>query len=178
MTITNLIKLLTCIILFVSCSAQQQKKSYSDCKKFNIEADTYYNGQNKSTIYSMVDFNSSTTKSLDIVRILNDYGYETIESFKRIYIENQTAFIFHDNILKQLSNNDLNKINEVFSDLDNNTTMINCEVNSSRKYIYRYFVRRNGKLIMSFYSNNLIMNIDKDLIMKDFKYLDLFENIK
>ena len=103
-TITNQIKLLIGILLIVSCSAKHQKKSYSDCKKFNIEADTNYNGQDKSTIYNMSDFNSTNKKSLDIVRILNDSGYETTESFKRIYIENETAFLIQNNNLKQLSN--------------------------------------------------------------------------
>lgn len=176
MTTTNQIRLIIVFILCVSCSTQQQKKFYPDCKKLNIESDTDYNGQDKNIIKNMSDFNTSSTKSIDIVRILNDSGYESKESFKRIYIENETAFIFENNNLKQLSSDELKKINDVFSDLNDINTMINCEVNSSRKYIYRYFVKRNGKLIMTFYSNNLITNVDKNLILEDFKYLDFFEN--
>lgn len=179
--VSNQIKKFLFILLIVSCSAQQrqhQKNTYLDCKKFNVEADTNYYGQDESTMFNMSDFNSCKTKSLDIVRILNDSGYDTTESFKRIYIENEIVFLFQNNNLKQLTVDYFKKINDVFGDLENITTMIHCEENSSRKYIYRYFVRKNGELIMSFYSNNIIVNISQDLIEKEFKYLDFFENLK
>ncbi len=177
MTITKKIKLIISFILFTSCSVQQQKKDNLDCKKLNIEADTNYFGQDENINSSMSDFNTSKTKSLDIVRILNDSGYDTKEKFKRIYIEDEKVFVFENNNLRELANDNLIRINEVFKNLQSNTTMINCESYSSRKFIYRYFVRRNGELIMTFYSNNLVDNLDKDLISEDFKYLDLFENM-
>lgn len=171
-------KLLISFVFLSSCSVQQQIIPDSDCKKFNIESSTNYNGLNESIIYSMSDFNSNNTKSLDIVRILTDSGYDTTESFKRVYIENGTAFIYENKNLKTLNIDDLNEITKIFSGLNSSNTMINCTVNSSRKYIYRYFVKRNGKLIITFYANNQLNKISKDLILENFKYLDFFESLK
>lgn len=171
-------KLFVSLVLLSSCSVQQQINPDSDCKKFNIEAGTNYEGLDESITLSMSDFNSNNTKSLDIVRILTDSGYETTESLKRVYIENEKAFVYENKNSKALNIDDLQGITKIFSDLSGRNTMINCTVNSSRKFIYRYFVKRNGKLIMTFYANSQLNKISKDLILEDFEYLDFIEKIK
>ncbi len=176
MTITSPIKLFF-VFLLVSCSVQKSTiKSDKNCIKINVEGDTNYARHNLLIIQNMKDFNFNSDKSLDIVRILNISGYESIESFKRIYIENNNVFIFENSILKKLSTS--NSIINFYNDLKENSIMVNCNINSSNKYIYRYFIKKNGKLIFTFYSNALASEIDQSLISQEFKYIDFFEKLK
>lgn len=175
--IKNQIKILFLLLFIYGCSAQN-KNTNNECVKANIESDTSYSGGDKNIALNMNDFNSDNDKSLDIVRILLDSGYETKEHFKRVYIAGGKLYVVENDVMRELPKDKMDIIGSAFNNLTISNTLVTCKGNSSRRYTYRYFVRVNNKLIMSFTANSLPNSIDKALIKDELKFITLFEDLK
>lgn len=181
MIIIKRISLLVLTLAITSCSSQNRMynvKHFDECRKSNNEAETQYDGSNKIIAENFNDFNTSKDKQIDIIRVISSSGYEYSEDFKRVYVENDKVLISDSNGTKEASNIDYKSFKSYFEKTNNNFSLVNCNRLSSKKYVYRYFVKVNNKLIMTFYANNILENIEKSLINEELKYLIFFEDIK
>lgn len=166
------------LILFFCCSCSTQKETTKhSCLKVKVESETTYEGNNQIISNNMADFNSNTDKTIDIVRILSTSGYEYKENFKRIYIKDNIVFIIEYGIQKQLSISP--KILESeFLECNDLKSLVNCNVKSSQSNIYRFFVKKGNKLVMTFTANDLIKNIKDEIIKDELLYITYFEKMR
>lgn len=168
--------LLTFFVILTSCSSKKNYIKEVKCYKLNTIHDTNYEDESDSFIYNqMKDFNSSENKTVDIVRIMREQSYNTTTYFKRIYILNGKGFLVDENKEIELSEKDYHSIKSVFETIENNNSAVFCFEDSSRKVSYLFFVRINGKLIMTFSYDRDLIYLDKYLAQKELKYINLFE---
>jgi hypothetical protein len=165
------------VIIFFGCSTQKQSKN-DICKKVNIESEDEYNGNNQIILNNFSDFNSKSNKVLDIIRVSSTTGYEHKENFKRIFIEDNKVFIIEDNKTTQEANLNSKQLQESFLKCNEIKSLINCTSKKSQNYLYRFFVKKENKIVMTFTANNQIKNIDSDLIKEELFFINFFEKIK
>ncbi|SEP32799.1 hypothetical protein SAMN05444671_0023 [Flavobacterium sp. CF108] len=177
MTIIKRNRILFIVIIFFGCSTQKQSKN-DICKKVNIESEDEYNGNNQIILNNFSDFNSKSNKVLDIIRVSSTTGYEHKENFKRIFIEDNKVFIIEDNKTTQEANLNSKQLQESFLKCNEIKSLINCTSKKSQNYLYRFFVKKENKIVMTFTANNQIKNIDSDLIKEELFFINFFEKIK
>jgi hypothetical protein len=69
-------------------------------------------------------------------------------------------------------------VESIFTDCNDIQTLVNCSVNSSNNNIYRFFVKKNNVVVMTFMANNLVAKIDEILIEKELQFIKPFEEMK
>ncbi|WP_264550626.1 hypothetical protein [Flavobacterium sp. N2038] len=177
MTIIKRSKILFIAIIFIGCSTQKQSQN-DICKKVNIESENEYSGNSQIILNNFSDFNSKSNKALDIIRVSSTTGYEYKENFKRIFIEDDKVFIVEDN--KTIHEVKLNpkQLQEAFLECNEIKSLINCSSKKSQNYLYRFFVKKEDKIVMTFTANNQIKNIDSNLIKKELFFINFFEQIE
>ncbi|EJL65543.1 hypothetical protein [Flavobacterium sp. CF136] len=177
MTIIKRSKILFIAIIFLGCSTQKQSEN-DTCKKVNVESENEYNGDNQIILNNFSDFNSNSNKALDIIRVSSTTGYEHKENFKRIFVEDNKVFIIEDNKTTQEVDLDSKQLQEAFLKCNEIKSLINCSSKKSQNYLYRFFVKKENKIVMTFTANNQIKNIDSDLIKGELFFINFFEKIK
>lgn len=177
MTIIKRINFIFIILGLFSCSPKI-RNTMPECYKSEIESEVIYDGDDKNVQLNFANFNSDSKKSIDIIRIISTSGYDSSESFKRVYLEDNKVFIYEKSGLKEATSINSDIFEKEFQNFTKKNILINCKKNSSQQNIYRYFVKVNNTLMMTFTSNDLIKNIDNSLISEELRYFTFFEDIK
>lgn len=176
MTTISKFNLLFLILILYACSIQKDYVK-QPCSKVKIESSTDYQGRNQTILKNVEDFNSGEDKTIDILSISSSSGYDYRESFKRVYIISGKVFMVDDENTRELSINSKD-LESVFADCNDIKTLVNCSVNSSNNNIYRFFVKKNNIVVMTFTANNLLAKIDKTSIKEELKFIKPFEEMK
>lgn len=176
MTTISILNLLYLLSILYACSVQKEYLK-QPCSKFEIESSTEYQGDNQTILKNVKDFNSEGDKTIDIISISSSSGYDYRESFKRVYVINGKVFMVDTENKRELSITSKD-VESIFTDCNDIQTLVNCSVNSSNNNIYRFFVKKNNVVVMTFMANNLVAKIDEILIEKELQFIKPFEEMK
>lgn len=160
---------------FIKCSTKN--KTVDECFRFDTRISSDYTGNNDFIKSEVEDFIKTNTNQIDILRLTLTSSYDKKEEFARIVAKNNSIYkICSDQKIKILNIN-INNFNNFFKETPETGLYISCNLNSSKKYNCRYFIKIKGNLVFTFSSNQEFKKIDKLILGKDYKYINYFEDL-